>query len=151
MSMPMSPPRRELKVPLRRRTLALAAVGAARLIALQPPSRIQSVLAWVRRGAKRADYRQTLAAHEAVMAVSTVCRGPRGCLPRSLATALVCRASGAWPTWCVGVYAIAPFAAHAWVEADGTIVGEPVPADRLRPLLRVGPFLRAGPSEIGMS
>ncbi len=139
MSMPMSLHRRERGLPLRRRVLALAAVGAAQLIARQPPGRIHSVLAWARRGATRADYHQALAAREAVTAVSLMCRGPRGCVPRSVATALVCRASGAWPTWCVGVRTVAPFGAHAWVEADGTIVGESVPANYFRPLLTVGP------------
>jgi hypothetical protein len=119
--------------------LATAAVGAARLIARQPPGRVQSVLTWVRRGATPADYHQALAAREDVTAVSRVCRDARGCLPRSVATALVCRASGAWPTWCVGVRTVAPFRAHAWVEADGAIVGEPLPAGFFRPLLTVGP------------
>ncbi|WP_250279582.1 lasso peptide biosynthesis B2 protein [Frankia sp. Cppng1_Ct_nod] len=140
MSTPMSPPRRGGQTPLPlRRPLAIAAVGAARLLATQPPGRIRFILTWLRRGATPADYRQTLAARDAVTAVSTLCRGPHGCLPRSLATTLLCRASGVWPTWYVGVRRVAPFAAHAWVETEGVMVGEPVPADHLRPLIAVPP------------
>ncbi|WP_131786310.1 lasso peptide biosynthesis B2 protein [Protofrankia symbiont of Coriaria ruscifolia] len=139
MTTPMSLSRRGGDLPLRRRPLAMAAVATARLLATQPPSRIRSVLAWLRRGAAPADYRQTLAAREAVTAVSMVCRGAQGCIPRSVATALVCRASGVWPTWCVGVRKVGPFAAHAWVEADGVMVGEREPADYFRPLIAIPP------------
>jgi Transglutaminase-like superfamily len=139
MSMPVSLERRGCPLPLRRRTLALAAVGAARLLATQPPRRIRSVLSRLSRGVPGADYEQALAARNAVTAVSLLCRGPRGCVPRSVATALVCRASGVWPTWCVGVRAMAPFAAHAWVEADGAVVGEREPAGYFRPLISVPP------------
>jgi hypothetical protein len=49
--------------------------------------------------------------------------GGRYCLQRSLATTLLCRMRGVWPTWCIGVHT-APFTAHAWVEAEGQPVGE---------------------------
>ncbi|AEH09780.1 MULTISPECIES: lasso peptide biosynthesis B2 protein [Protofrankia] len=139
MTTPMSVSRRGDNLALRRRPLALAAVAAARLLATQPPSRIRAVLTWLRRGAVPADYQQTLAARNAVTAVSMVCRSGHGCIPRSIATALLCRASGVWPTWCVGVRAVSPFAAHAWVEADGAMVGEREPAGYFRPLLTVPP------------
>jgi hypothetical protein len=119
--------------------LALAAVGAARVLATQSPHRIRSVLARLSRGVPAADYEQALSARDAVTAVSLVCRGPRGCVPRSIATALVCRASGVWPTWCVGIRAMAPFAAHAWVEAGGAVVDEREPAGYFRPLIAVPP------------
>ncbi|GAB2877786.1 hypothetical protein GCM10027074_52350 [Streptomyces deserti] len=77
----------------------------------------------VRRGARPADYAQALRARQDVTAVSTLCAG-RFCLQRSLATALLCRMRGSWPTWCSGVR-MPPFAAHAWVEAEGRRVGEP--------------------------
>jgi hypothetical protein len=125
--------------------LALAAVGVARLLATQSPRRIRSVLTRLSRGVPRADYEQALAARDAVTAVSLLCRGPRGCVPRSVATALVCRASGVWPTWCVGVRAVAPFAAHAWVEADGVVVGEREPVGYFRPLIAVPPADRTVP------
>ncbi len=73
------------------------------------------------------------------MSVSLACRGPQGCLPRSLATALLCRMSGQWPVWCVGVRVLPPFGAHAWVEAEGELVHENVPADYFRRLISVDP------------
>ncbi|MGH3429544.1 MAG: lasso peptide biosynthesis B2 protein, partial [Mycobacteriales bacterium] len=72
-----------------------------------------------------------------VTAVSTLCAG-RYCLQRSLATTLLCRISGTWPTWCTGVRT-PPFAAHAWVEAQGRRVGEPKDTATYRTLLTVPP------------
>ncbi|WP_372502979.1 lasso peptide biosynthesis B2 protein [Streptomyces rhizoryzae] len=68
-------------------------------------------------------------------AVSTVCAG-RYCLQRSLATALLCRLRGVWPTWCTGVRT-PPFSAHAWVEAEGRQVGGPPGTASYRPVLTV--------------
>ncbi|WP_241481557.1 lasso peptide biosynthesis B2 protein [Nocardiopsis gilva] len=76
--------------------------------------------------------------------VSTLCAG-EACLQRSLATVLLCRMGGSQPTWCVGVRT-EPFQAHAWVEAEGAPVGEPMPADYYRPLIRVPEPCRAGRS-----
>ncbi|MGW2599361.1 lasso peptide biosynthesis B2 protein [Streptomyces klenkii] len=59
----------------------------------------------------------------AVTGTSARCAGPY-CVLRSLATALLRRLRGTWPTWCTGVRT-GPFAAHAWVEAEGRPVGEP--------------------------
>jgi hypothetical protein len=70
-----------------------------------------------------------------VVAVSALCAG-EGCLPRSLATVLLCRMTGTQPTWCTGVRT-EPFRAHAWVEVGETPVGEPWPAGYYRPMLRV--------------
>lgn len=69
------------------------------------------------------------------LAVSLRCLGPQGCLPRSVAVVLLCRLSGAWPTWCAGVRVMPPFGAHAWVEADGVPVDENLPAQYFRPLM----------------
>ncbi|KAB2370746.1 lasso peptide biosynthesis B2 protein [Actinomadura montaniterrae] len=114
----------EPSVPLtrRRRAGARAAVGAARLIAALPPRRLRRVLAVLRRGARPATGEEALAARQAVVTVSVQCAG-QGCLQRSLATVLLCRAGGTWPDWCTGVR-LEPFRAHAWVEADGEPVGE---------------------------
>ncbi|MER6813049.1 lasso peptide biosynthesis B2 protein [Spirillospora sp. NPDC000708] len=114
----------EPSVPLtrRRRAGARAAVGAARLIAALPPRRLRRVLAFLRRGARPASGEEALAARQAVVTVSVQCAG-QGCLQRSLATVLLCRASGTWPDWCTGVR-LEPFRAHAWVEAGGAPVGE---------------------------
>jgi hypothetical protein len=128
--------------PVGRRAAARFAVSLALLLSHLPPGRIRWVLAALRTGARPAGHDQARAAREAVAAVSLTCLGPRGCLPRSLATALLCRLGGTWPTWCVGVRTLPPFGAHAWVEADGRLVGENVPDGYLTPLITVPP--RAG-------
>jgi hypothetical protein len=130
-------PHRPGSVPLPRRLLAHAVVAAARVLATRSPRRIKAVLGPVRRGARPATYEQAAAARATVVAVSLVCAAPEGCLPRSLATALLCRLQGAWPAWCVGVRRLPPFGAHAWVEADGVMVDEDYPADYFRPLFQV--------------
>lgn len=124
-------------VPLRLRILTRLAVGVAWLLARQSPRRIRTVLGWLRRGARPATYDQAKAVRDAVVAVSLACAGREGCLPRSLATILLCRLRGQWPTWCVGARTLAPFGAHAWVEADGVPVGEEYPADYFRTFFRV--------------
>lgn len=126
-------------VPLRRRVAARLAVALARPLALLPPRRIRATFSVLRRGARPASYGEALAAREAVCAVSLACLGPQGCLVRSLATTLLCRLSGRWPTWCVGVRAMPPFGAHAWVEAEGRPVDEAAPAGYLRKLMAVPP------------
>ncbi|MFI9203533.1 lasso peptide biosynthesis B2 protein [Streptomyces sp. NPDC053048] len=121
----------------RRRLAAHIAVAAARLLAHLPPRRIRALLCAARRGAAPATYQQALTARGDVVAVSVLCSG-RYCLQRSLATALLCRMRGVWPTWTTGVRTH-PFAAHAWVEAEGRRVGEPADAATYRALLTVPP------------
>ncbi|MEU2872763.1 lasso peptide biosynthesis B2 protein [Streptomyces olivoreticuli] len=123
--------------PLSFRVAAHAAVGAARVLACLSPKRIQAVLRAVRRGAAPATYTVALTARQRVTAVSTLCSG-RYCLQRSLATALLCRLGGTWPTWCTGVRTT-PFAAHAWVEAEGRPVGEPEDTGTYHVMLTVPP------------
>ncbi|PWG66538.1 MULTISPECIES: lasso peptide biosynthesis B2 protein [Bifidobacterium] len=60
----------------------------------------------------------------AVCAVSRRCRSQQGCLLRSLSTAAACRISHRSVTWCTG-FTDRPFRAHAWVEVNGTPIGEP--------------------------
>ncbi|MEV7085331.1 lasso peptide biosynthesis B2 protein [Streptomyces sp. NPDC093085] len=134
MSIPFAPESR-VRLPLRQRTLPLIAVVLAFGIARLPPRRIRTLLHLARRGARSATAEQALAARRAVVAVSARCAG-EGCLPRSLATALLCRARGVWPTWCTGVRTD-PFRAHAWVEAEGRPVGEPPTADHYHPIMTV--------------
>lgn len=112
-----------------------SAVAAALVLSRLRPGRLRRLLARVSRGARPAGYEEALAAYEAVVATSRRCAGWYGCLPRSIAVALVCRASGAWPDWCAGVRAAPPFSPHAWVRAEGRVVGEP--AEDLRPLMTV--------------
>jgi Transglutaminase-like superfamily len=137
MSMPEAVFYQPHSVPLPRRIVTRLAVGAARLLATQSPRRIRSALEFVRRGAKPATVEQAKAARDAVVAVSLVCAAREGCVARSLATVLLCRLHGQWPTWCVGVRRVPPFAAHAWVEADGVMVSEEYPPDYFRTLFTV--------------
>jgi hypothetical protein len=137
MSMPEALVHHPRSVPFLRRILAYLAVGAARLLATQSPRRIRAVLGWLRRGARPATFEQAKAARDGVVAVSLVCAAREGCVARSLATVLLCRARGTWPTWCVGARRVPPFAAHAWVEAEGVAVDEDFPPDYFRTLFTV--------------
>ncbi|WP_043628663.1 lasso peptide biosynthesis B2 protein [Nonomuraea candida] len=140
MSVPMVPDPRP-SLPWRRRPAALVAVAAAHVLARRPPARIRAVLLLVRRGARPATAAQAKAARDAVLAVSASCAG-KGCLPRSLAAALLCRLWGVWPTWRTGVR-LRPFAAHAWIEADGHPIDEP--PVRYEAVITVAPVTREPP------
>jgi hypothetical protein len=113
------------------------AVGAGLALARLSPRHLRAVMSQLSRGALPATRADAQAARADVLAVSLVCAGPQGCLPRSLATTLLCRMSGRWPVWCVGVRALPPFGAHAWVEAEGRPVDEGVPDDYFRRLVAV--------------
>lgn len=127
---------------LGRRLAVHLAVGVARLLARRSPARIRRTLELLRRGAAAATPEQALAARTDVVSVSVLCSG-NYCLERSIATALVCRIRGVWPTWCTGVRT-PPFEAHAWVEADGRPVGEPATTATYRHLVTVPPVRRRG-------
>lgn len=137
MTTPEAVPRYPRSVPPLRRIPAHLAVGAARLLATQPPSRIRRVLGRLYRGTRPATVDEARAARDDVVAVSLACAGREGCVPRSLATVLLCRLRGQWPTWCVGIRRIPPFGAHAWVEAEGVAVGEDYPPDYFRTFFTV--------------
>ncbi|MFJ8106844.1 lasso peptide biosynthesis B2 protein [Streptomyces sp. NPDC096132] len=129
-------------VPLPRRLTARLVLLPALAVALLPPRRIRSVLGVLRRGARPATAAQAQNARDAMCAVSLRCAGPKGCLPRSLGAALLCRLGGTWPTWCTGVRVVPPFAAHAWIEAEGDPVGEGLPEGYFARLVAVGPLPR---------
>jgi hypothetical protein len=124
-------------VPWSRRMVTRLTVGVARLLATRSPREIRTVLSLLRRGARPATADQAKAARDSVVAVSLACAGREGCLPRSLATVLLCRLGGRWPTWCVGARRLEPFGAHAWVEAEGAPVGEDYPSDYFRTFFTV--------------
>jgi hypothetical protein len=137
MSMPEAVFHQPRSVPLPRRAVVYAVVGAARLLATQPPRRIRAVLGQLRRGSRPATFEHAKGARDTVVAVSLVCAAREGCLARSLATVLLCRLGGRWPTWCVGARRVPPFGAHAWVEAEGRMVGEDYPPDYFRTFFTV--------------
>ncbi|MHC3474737.1 lasso peptide biosynthesis B2 protein [Streptomyces sp. 7R007] len=122
-----------------RRVAARLVLLPAFALALLPPRRIRAVLGVLRRGAAPAPHAQAQEARDAMCSVSLRCAGPKGCLPRSLGAALLCRLGGTWPTWCTGVRVVPPFTAHAWIEADGRPVGEGVPQGYFARLMAVGP------------
>ncbi|MGV9881550.1 lasso peptide biosynthesis B2 protein [Streptomyces sp. NPDC003006] len=127
-------------VPFRRRVAARLVLLPAVALSLLPPRRIRAVLGVVRRGASPATAVQAKNARDAMCAASLLCAGPKGCLPRSLGAALLCRLSGGWPTWCTGASVVPPFNAHAWIEAEGRSIGEHMPDDYFARLLAVAPM-----------
>jgi hypothetical protein len=136
-STPVALDRNRGALPLHRRLTALLAVGVARVLAILPPGTLGRVLGVVRTGAAEPTTDRARAARDDVVRVSALCAG-EGCLPRSIATALLCRLHGTWPRWCVGVQT-EPFRAHAWVEVGGQPVGEPFGPGRFAPILAVPP------------
>jgi hypothetical protein len=123
-----------------RRVEARAAVLVATLLARWSPQRIRTVLVGLSAGQRPATQPEVEHAWEAAVGVSARCAGRRGCLVRSLATVLLCRWHGSWPTWCVGVRDAGLPDAHAWVEVDGRPVRElPGTAEAYRVVLSVGP------------
>jgi len=123
----------------RRRALVRGVVLLSLAASHLRPRRLQAAGNRLGAGAWPAPYDVVERLYGEVVRASPRCAGWRGCLPRSIAVALLCRVEGSWPEWCVGVRASPPFAAHAWLEVEAQVVGEPgTPAD-YRPLLRVGP------------
>jgi hypothetical protein len=125
------------RLPPHRRVLPLLAVATARLLATLRPRRLRTVLELARRGAQAATPAQAHTARQAVVSVSLRCAG-NGCLQRSIAASLYCRAHGTWPTWCTGVRTN-PFEAHAWIQVNDQPIGEPHPAGHYRPILTIPP------------
>ncbi|GAA1391660.1 hypothetical protein GCM10009639_21800 [Kitasatospora putterlickiae] len=123
------------RLPLHRQIAPRLAAGVARLLVRLPPARLQRVLRVLSRGTRPAGYAETARARQAVVSVSTRCAG-LGCLQRSVATVLMCRARGRWADWCTG-FRVQPFAAHAWVEIDGRPVDEPGEMGVFRTVLAV--------------
>ncbi|GAA3464983.1 lasso peptide biosynthesis B2 protein [Saccharothrix longispora] len=127
---------------LPRRLSATFAVYVARALSTRSPQRIRRVLTALKRGARPATLDEARAAHRSVLASSVMVAGD-GCLPRSIAVVLLCRARGGWPTWRVGTR-LHPFRAHAWVEVGGVPVGEPSGVDHWSPLITIAPPTAGG-------
>ncbi|MFF8659262.1 lasso peptide biosynthesis B2 protein [Streptomyces huasconensis] len=128
-------PERRTRMPFTTRLLARAAVTAAWFFIRLSPARLRRALGTAARGARPATQVEALRCRQAVVSVSSKCAG-QGCLQRSVATALMCRAAGHWPDWCTGVRT-QPFRAHAWVEVAGRPVGEGEDIQYFRTLMRV--------------
>jgi hypothetical protein len=122
--------------PWNRLTVALALV-CARTLSRRPPASMRAVLGTLAAGARPATYDEAKLARDQVLTISARCRGGSACLVRSICVALLCRARGTWPTWCVGVTVAPPFAAHAWIEADGRVVDEPMSSSCYRSFFTV--------------
>ncbi|ATL68802.1 lasso peptide biosynthesis B2 protein [Nocardia terpenica] len=121
----------------RARVLPGIAAGIAAVLAKLPPKYLCATMEFVRGAARPAPAVVVADAREAVLAASLRC-AVDGCLRLSIATALLCRFRGVWPTWRVGVRST-PFSAHAWVEADGRAIGESFPDGYYHPILTVAP------------
>ncbi|WP_392892864.1 lasso peptide biosynthesis B2 protein [Streptomyces sp. LN699] len=124
MSFTTALPSERVRFPLRPRLRARTAVTAARLLTRLAPHRLERALTRIARGAVPATEAQATNARELVLSTSLMMNGHRSCLPRSVAIALTCRIRGTWPTWCVGTLMSPPFSPHAWVEAEGRLIGE---------------------------
>ncbi|WP_158894276.1 lasso peptide biosynthesis B2 protein [Amycolatopsis anabasis] len=127
------------------RVRALVAVGAARLVLTATrarPARIGAILRVLYAGT-HPDLESRECALRARASVVTVslraASGGHGCLLRSVATVIAARLAGCVVVWRVGA-ASPPPTLHAWVEASGEPVGEPVdPRLLYRPLITIGP------------
>ena len=82
---------------LAQRVAVAAITTGARLLSKAPPRTLRHALQIVCTGARPASYRETRAARDVVLTVSAYARGGSACLPRSIATALLCRVRGVWP------------------------------------------------------
>lgn len=139
MTIPQTVSHNPRTVPWRVRVrVRLASAGAA-LLARCSVNRIHRTLLRLRSGAAPATSEQAVSMREAVMRVSLPCARPDGCLRRSVAVVLLARMYGSWATWCTGPTTRPPFMAHAWIEAEGRMVGEPVPEDQFCAVIRVRP------------
>lgn len=126
------------------RPVISAAVLAARGLRHLSPERLRRVLTTVAGGARAASYQETKLVRDQVLTASARCRGGSACLIRSISVMLLSRVRGRSPVWSVGVIGIPPFAAHAWVEADGRIVDEPLEENDYKAFFKVAPGGREG-------
>lgn len=99
------------------------AVSVARLIALLPAWPMTQILVALSRDSRPSHVHEVSNLRSAICRSSVRCAG-QGCLQRSIAVFVACRLDGHTPVWASG-FRVAPFAAHAWVEAEGVPVGEP--------------------------
>ena len=130
-------PAEPTRAPLGRRLSIGLAVPVARLLARRPPQELRGLLTRLTARARAASYAEAKLVRDQVLTHSPRCRGGRSCLIRSITVMLVCLVHGFRPQWCVGVVAAPPFTAHAWVEAEGRMVDEPVDSSYYRKFFSV--------------
>ncbi|MFF1828430.1 lasso peptide biosynthesis B2 protein [Paenarthrobacter sp. NPDC058040] len=111
-------------------------VALAWPMTLLPPALLQAIFRTIAHPKRATEYGQARRIRAAVCAVSSRCAG-EGCLQRSIAAFLLCRAEGHSPGWKTG-YRLEPFTAHAWIEVDGEPVDEPLVIRSYIPVLSVG-------------
>jgi hypothetical protein len=139
--MPDGPVGRRLAV--QARLAILAAHGLTRL----PPGILERVMCKVVSRGEQPNPSVIARYRAAVVASSTICAG-HGCLPRSVATALVARMNGYGVSWFTGIKD-APFTAHAWVAVDDHAVGEPAEVTAFATVLSAVPVYRPSSSPVG--
>lgn len=130
-------PEETLAVPGPRRIEIMLAVSAARILQRLRPEKLRKILELTSSHARPASEAEVARTRDELLSTSAECRGSSACLTRSIALVLLCRRKGTWPTWSVGVVTSPPFAAHAWVEVDGKIIGEPIASDSYRAFYKV--------------
>ncbi|MCE0445053.1 lasso peptide biosynthesis B2 protein [Streptomyces tricolor] len=104
-------------------------------------ARLRAVLEFARRGAAPATVDQRLSAREAVVSVKpALCRTGAVC-KRSIATALLCRVRGTWPTWCTGVRTI-PSPPTPGSRPRGSSSARAIPRAHFKTLMSIPPVSR---------
>lgn len=112
----------------RERLRGATAVIIARVLLLgtrSRPARLNRLLALARHGTHPASPAQAQRSRAIVTTVSLRSASPHGCLLRSVSIVLAERLACRRVCWQVGMTSPAP-SLHAWVETDGTAVGEAV-------------------------
>jgi len=131
MSLPMAlPPDSSHRLPLRRRFLGIVGFwSAVLLLRFQIKHSVALLAALKRRTRTPATVRQAAEAVAAARAAGAWFPGRAACLENSLAAALTAILMRRTADWCIGVR-LMPYAAHAWIEAEETPIGEPAEPDR---------------------
>ncbi|MBU8579696.1 lasso peptide biosynthesis B2 protein [Brevibacterium luteolum] len=132
-------PSQPLRVGFSRRRRIHAAVKEANRLKSLKPGELRLALQDLAEECAPVPHERAVRLREEVLSVSPACRGRNACLTRSIAVALLCRLDGEWPTWCVGVLVTPPFTAHAWIEAEGQVVGEELAIGDYQSFYKVSP------------
>jgi hypothetical protein len=118
-------------VPLVDRLVGAAGFAAAAILLRLPFATLLRLVTTIKRLCCRRDATPA-EAENAVLAAQMAGRwfpGRAACLEHSLAAVLSAAARGRAVDWCIGGR-LAPYASHAWIQAEGRPVGEPAGPDR---------------------